>query len=120
RRDQEAPVNVRAARGAIVVPRDDAASMHAATATLLDAILQRNTIAHDDLISILFTATEDLSSACPAEAARRMGLGDIPLLCPREIPVVGVVASVVGILLTCPADVAVRVCTKCCLDGPSR
>jgi len=64
-------VNVRAARGAIVVPADEPARLHEATAKLLGAILERNAIAHDDLISILFTATEDLSSAFPAEAARR-------------------------------------------------
>ena len=73
-------MNVRAARGAIVVPADDPSSLHGATGKLLEAILERNAIAHDDLISILFTATEDLSSAFPAEAARRMGLGDIPLI----------------------------------------
>ena len=81
-------MNVRAARGAIVVPADDRRRACARRrAKLLDALLDRNAIAHDDLISILFTATDDLSSAFPAEAARRMGMGDIPLLCAREIPV---------------------------------
>jgi chorismate mutase len=113
-------VNVRAARGAIVVPSDDPESMRAATSKLLDALLARNAIAHDDLISILFTATDDLSSAFPAEAARRMGMGDIPLLCAREIPVVGSMASVVRILLHFHTELGLREVTHVYLDGAER
>jgi chorismate mutase len=113
-------VNVRAARGAIVVPADEPASVHEATAKLLGAILERNTIAHDDLISILFTATEDLSSAFPAEAARRMGMGDIPLLCAREIPVAGSMRSVVRILLHFHTELGLREVTHVYLDGAER
>jgi len=92
-------VRVRAARGAIVVARDDAETMLRATERLLDALLQRNAISRDDLISILFTATEDLRSAFPAEAARRMGLGLVPLMCAREIPVEGSMERVIRILM---------------------
>ena len=113
-------MNVRAARGAIVVPADDPSSLHAATTKLLEAILERNAIVHDDLISILFTATEDLSSAFPAEAARRMGLGDIPLLCAREIPVVGSMPSVVRILLHFHTELGLREVTHVYLDGAER
>jgi chorismate mutase len=113
-------VNVRAARGAICVPADDAASVHAATAKLLEAIVDRNAIGHDDLISILFTATEDLSSAFPAEAARRMGMGDIPLMCAREIPVVGSMPSVIRILLHFHTDLGLREVTHVYLDGAER
>ncbi len=92
-------MKVRAARGAIVVADDDIATLHAATGKLLETILARNVIEHDDLISILFTVTDDLTSAFPAEAARRMGLGDVPLLCAREIPVEGAMPSVVRVLM---------------------
>ena len=113
-------MNVRAARGAIVVPADEPASLHEATAKLLGAILERNAIAHDDLISILFTATEDLSSAFPAEAARRMDMGDIPLLCAREIPVAGSMRSVVRILLHFHTELGLREVTHVYLDGAER
>ncbi len=113
-------MNVRAARGAIVVPTDDPESMRTATSKLLDALLARNAIAHDDLISILFTATDDLSSAFPAEAARRMGMGDIPLLCAREIPVVGSMPSVVRILLHFHTELGLREVTHVYLDGAER
>jgi chorismate mutase len=91
-------MRVRAVRGAIVVPGNDAGSILDATERLLDAIVERNRIDHDDLVSILFTATEDLDAAFPAEAARRMGLGSVPLLCAREIPVAGSMRSVVRLL----------------------
>ena len=113
-------MNVRAARGAIVVPADEPARLHEATAKLLGAILERNAIAHDDLISILFTATEDLSSAFPAEAARRMGMGDIPLLCAREIPVAGSMRSVVRILLHFHTELGLREVNHVYLDGAER
>ena len=100
-------MKVRAARGAIVVPgvepgreaTDGAEAMLGATRHLLEAMLERNSIVKDDLISILFTATDDLSSAFPAEAARRMGLGTVPLMCAREIPVIGSMPSVVRVLM---------------------
>ena len=113
-------MNVRAARGAIVVPADEPAPLHEATAKLLGAILERNAIAHDDLICILFTATEDLSSAFPAEAARHMGMGDIPLLCAREIPVAGSMRSVVRILLHFHTELGLREVTHVYLDGAER
>ncbi len=91
-------MKVRAARGAIVVVRDDAEVVLSATERLIAAVLERNAIERDDLISVLFTVTDDLRSAFPAEAARRMGLGGVPLMCAREIPVEGSMPSVIRLL----------------------
>jgi chorismate mutase len=91
-------MKVRAARGAIVVVRDDPEVVLDATERLLGAVLERNAIEPDDLISVLFTVTDDLRSAFPAEAARRMGLGRVPLMCAREIPVAGSMPSVIRLL----------------------
>ena len=113
-------MKVRAARGAIVVPEDTAAAVHGATGRLLGALLERNAVAHDDLISILFTVTDDLASAFPAEAARRMGMGDIPLLCAREIPVEGAMPSVVRVLTHFHSDRALAEVTHVYLDGAER
>jgi chorismate mutase len=92
-------MRVRAARGAIVVAEDTRLSILDATERLLSTVLSRNEITNDDLISILFTATEDLAAAFPAEAARAIGLAQVPLLCAREIPVRGSMASVVRLLV---------------------
>ena len=55
---------------------------------LVREMMARNQIAHDDLVSILFTATDDLQSEFPATAARALGLGDVPLICARELDIV--------------------------------
>ena len=55
---------------------------------LLTEMLERNGVEHDDLISILFTATPDVHSAFPALAARQMGMGDVPLICAQELAIV--------------------------------
>lgn len=113
-------MQVRAARGAIVVPQDAPAALHASTERLLAALLDRNDIAHADLISILFTVTDDLRSAFPAEAARRMGMGDVPLLCAREIPVEGAMPSVVRVLMHFHSERALGEVTHVYLDGAEK
>jgi chorismate mutase len=110
-------MRVRAARGAIAVSHDESSTLLAATERLLGAMLERNGIATDDLVSILFTATEDLRSAFPAEAARRMGLGLVPLMCAREIAVDGSMARVVRILLHFHSEAALADVAHVYLDG---
>jgi len=110
-------MRVRAARGAIVVPGRSGGEVLGATEKLLAAVLDRNAIDTEDLVSILFTATEDLVSAFPAEAARRMGLGVVPLMCAREIPVEGSMPSVVRILVHFHSDRALAEVVHVYLDG---
>lgn len=90
---------VRAARGAIRVAEDAAEEVLSATERLLAAVLERNGVAPDEIVSVFFTATVDLRSAFPAEAARRIGLGRVPLMCAQEIPVAGSMPRVVRILM---------------------
>lgn len=90
---------VRAARGAIRVDKDTAQDVLSATERLLAAMLERNAVVGDDIVSAFFTMTQDLRSVFPAEAARRMGLGGVPLLCAQEIPVAGSMPRVVRILM---------------------
>ena len=90
---------VRAARGAITVGRDDRDAVLDATERLLRELVQRNGIDGEDVVSILFTATPDVRSVFPAEAARRMGMADVPLMCAREIDVEGAMPSVVRVLM---------------------
>jgi chorismate mutase len=108
---------VRAARGAIVVADETADALMSATERLLGAMLQRNGVDRDDLISVLFTATDDLRSAFPAEAARRMGLGLVPLMCAREIPVEGSMASVVRVLMHFHSEAGIDQISHVYLDG---
>ena len=110
-------MRLRAARGAIRVPSDDGDALLGSTERLLAAVLQRNGIDPEDLVSIMFTATADLRAAFPAEAARRMGLGRVPLMCAQEISVEGSMPSVIRILLHFHTDRTLDEVEHVYLDG---
>jgi len=78
---------VRALRGATTLEEDTPEQVHQRVAALLEVMLERNGVANDDLISILFTATDDVRCMFPAKVARAVGLGGVPLLCARELAV---------------------------------
>ncbi len=80
---------MRALRGATTVDGDTAEQVEERIVALLSQLFERNDIHHDDLISIVFTATPDINSAFPAAAARVFGLGDVPLLCAQELDIQG-------------------------------
>jgi chorismate mutase len=90
---------VRALRGATTVDHDTPEAITERTIELLGAVLERNGATLDDLISVLFTATPDLTSMFPASAARGIGFGAIPLLCATEIDVVGATPKCIRVLL---------------------
>ena len=90
---------VRALRGATTLDHDNESEMTERVQALVKAMMVRNDIDHDDIISMIFTATEDLICAFPAAAARAAGLGDVPLLCARELSVVGATPRCVRVLM---------------------
>src|SRR5918911_1868472 len=90
-----------ALRGATTVHHNEAEPILAATEELMHELLARNGLGAGDLVSCIFTLTEDLDAEFPAVAARRMGLSRVPLLCAREIPVPGALAGVVRVLIHC-------------------
>jgi chorismate mutase len=95
---------VRAVRGAIQVDRDDRDEVLDATTELLRTVLERNGLTQEDLISVVFTATPDLTSEFPAYAARQMGFVDVPLLCASEIDVAGAMPRVLRVLAHVETD----------------
>jgi chorismate mutase len=95
---------VRAVRGAIQVDADDREAILSCAATLIEQILERNDIEPGDLISMIFTATPDLTAEFPAYAARLLGLTDVPLLCTTEIAVPGAMPRVLRILVHAESD----------------
>jgi chorismate mutase len=62
-------------------------------------IMARNGLVEDDIISVLFTATADVTSAFPATAIREIGFGAVPLLCAAEIAVPGSMPHCIRVLL---------------------
>jgi chorismate mutase len=80
-------LSVRALRGATTVDADTVEQITERVQTLVREMLDRNGIDKDDLISVIFTATDDVTSVFPATAARGVGLGDVPLICARELAI---------------------------------
>nr|WP_205615493.1 chorismate mutase [Streptomyces harenosi] len=97
-------VAVRAVRGAVQLERDEAGHMDEQVAALLTAVLERNGLTADDLISIWFTATPDLHSDFPAAAARKLGITDVPLICAQELDIEGAMPRVVRLLAHIESD----------------
>ncbi len=88
-----------ALRGASSVDRNDAQAILGATEWLLREILKRNDLHPSDVVSCIFTLTDDLDAEFPAVAARNMGFSHVPLLCAREVPVPGSMPSVIRVLM---------------------
>jgi chorismate mutase len=81
------------------VPRDDAEAIVAATGELLEALFERNAVAPDDVVSMIFTATPDLTAEFPAAAARRVARRDVPVLCATELDVRGALGRCIRVLV---------------------
>ncbi len=93
-------MTIRGIRGATTVTADDPEIILQATRELLEEILSENPgMQPDDIASAIFTMTEDLASTFPAQAARQMGWGLVPMLCSREIPVPGSLPKVIRVLV---------------------
>jgi chorismate mutase len=99
-------MSVRALRGATQVQADDRDEILDAVAELMAALLKRNEIGTDDLISVIFTATPDLTAEFPAYAARRAGITDVPFLCAVEIDVAHAMPRVLRVLAHVETQVA--------------
>jgi chorismate mutase len=88
-----------ALRGAITVDVNRSEEILDATEALMREIMSRNDLTPQDVVSCLFTVTEDLDAEFPAVAARRLGFDQVPLMCAREIPVPGALPRVIRVLM---------------------
>jgi chorismate mutase len=95
-----------AVRGAVRVASNDVEAILGATEELMTELMSRNGLDAAAIVSCVFTATGDLNAEFPAVAARRLGLGSVPLLCTRELDVPGAMRSVIRVLVHyyAPAD----------------
>jgi chorismate mutase len=62
-------------------------------------IIERNGLSPEQVVSCIFTVTDDLTTEFPAVAARSLGFEEVPLLCAREIPVPGSLPRVIRVLI---------------------
>src|SRR4029077_21079105 len=82
-------MTVRAVRGAVQVDSANRDAILEATAELVTEVMSRNDLTTDDVISVLFTTTPDMTAEFPALAARKIGFHDVPMICASEIAVAG-------------------------------
>lgn len=99
-------MSVRAFRGATQLQADSFDEMTEAVVELVNEVLTGNSIHDSDLISILFTSTEDLVSGFPATALRTVGFDDVPLMCATEIPVPGAPERIVRVMIHAESDLS--------------
>lgn len=90
---------IAALRGATTVPADTPQAMKEAVRELLDALLERNGLGMNAVVSAVFSVTPDLTSGFPAMAAREAGWSSVPLLCTAEIAVPGALSRCIRVLL---------------------
>jgi chorismate mutase len=97
-------MKLRALRGAITVEANEAEAILSATEELVHAVMERNQLEPEQMVSCIFTCTNDLDAEFPAVAARNLGLSSVPLLCASEIDVPGALPRVIRLLLHCYTD----------------
>jgi chorismate mutase len=95
-----------ALRGAITIERNERQPILDGTTELMQALMERNGLVPENVVSCIFTATDDLDAAFPAAAARALGFESVPLLCAREIDVEGSLPRVIRVLIHYYADEA--------------
>lgn len=83
----EEQMAVRGIRGATSVPSNTREEILQATRELLQEVIRANSLVFEDIASIVFTTTPDLTATFPAEAARELGMNYVPLICASEIDV---------------------------------
>lgn len=88
-----------AARGAVQASANESDAILDATEELMRELIDRNGLEPAEMVSCMFTTTEDLDAEFPAAAARRIGLDAVPLMCSREIPVPGSMPRVIRVML---------------------
>lgn len=86
-------------RGAITIDEDIKDEINLSTKELITSIIKENNINIDDIISIIFSCTNDIISAYPAEAARQMGIKEAGLLCLQEMYVKDSMKKCIRILM---------------------
>ncbi|MBK8027864.1 MAG: chorismate mutase [Chloroflexi bacterium] len=89
----------RGLRGATTVDEDSEEAILHATRELLVAMIEANDIHEDDVASVIFTVTPDLTAAYPARAARELGWTQVALIDCQEMVVPGGMPRCIRVLI---------------------
>lgn len=93
------PLMCRGVRGAISVTENSVEAIVSATKELMSVIAAANSMNPDDIASIFFTTTSDLTAIYPALAVRQLGWYDVAMLCGHEMDVPGGMTGIIRVLI---------------------
>lgn len=105
-----------AVRGAVGIGDNTKKAIYHGVQSLITRLVETNQIAQNDIISIMFSQTQDLDAANPATALREIGFENVPLFCMQEINYKGSPPRIIRVLITFSSD-KVRKGTPVYLDG---
>jgi chorismate mutase len=91
---------IRAVRGAVGIGQNDAREIQSGAHRLVQEILSRNEIEEEQIVSILFSLTKDLTKGNPATGLRSYGFANTPLFCVQEADVEGSEPRILRALVT--------------------
>ncbi|MFN8015101.1 MAG: chorismate mutase [Acidimicrobiia bacterium] len=95
-----------AIRGATTCSQNTKEDITSATQALVKEMIDKNSLDQSQIISILFSATRDLTKEFPATAARGLGLDDIPLMCAQELEIEGSMPRCIRVMMHVDADIS--------------
>lgn len=95
---------IRAIRGAITIENNVESEVLDQASKLIKQIISKNSLKIEDIISIIFTVTDDLNAVYPAAAVRKMGIVDVPLMCVQEMKVPGSLEKCLRVMLHISTD----------------
>ncbi len=91
---------VLAVRGATQVKSNTSEEIKTSVIELVERIMKDNKIAEEDIVSIIFSLTADITEINPATALRETGYAAVPLFCSQEPEYTGSLPRTIRILVT--------------------
>lgn len=98
-------MKIRGVRGAISAEANTCEAIWGAVDTLMRAIIAANGLEEDDIASILFSTTPDLTACYPAKAVRDLGWTRVAMLGFQEMDVPDSVPYCIRVLIHWNSDV---------------
>ena len=92
-------------RGAIAVVENTDEGIVNASKSLINSIMNVNSLKEEDIVFALFTVTNDLTTAFPAKAFRELGMMSIPVLDAKAPEILNDLDGCIRILVTVNNDI---------------
>ncbi len=89
----------RGIRGATTTTANTAEDILESTVELMHAVISLNDLVPEDVASVIFTTSPDLTATFPAIAAREIGWNEVPLMCSHEMDVPASLKMAIRVLI---------------------